>query len=48
MLTKLKLTNGAFIAMDRAYIDYKVFQGFTDNGVFLCNQNEEESTLYFS
>ena len=34
MLTKLKLTNGAFIAMDRAYIDYKVFQEFTENGVF--------------
>ncbi len=34
MLTKLKLTNGAFIAMDRAYIDYKVFQEFTNNGVF--------------
>ncbi len=34
MLTKLKLTSGAFIAMDRAYIDYKVFQEFTDNGVF--------------
>ena len=34
MLTKLRLTNGAFIAMDRAYIDYKVFQEFTDNGVF--------------
>lgn len=34
MLNKLKLTNGTFIAMDRAYIDYKVFQEFTDNGVF--------------
>ncbi len=34
MLTKLRLTNGAFIAMDRAYIDYKVFQEFTENGVF--------------
>jgi len=34
MLTKLKLTNGAFIAMDRAYIDYKVFEEFTNNGVF--------------
>jgi hypothetical protein len=34
MLSKLKLTSGAFIAMDRAYIDYKAFQEFTDNGVF--------------
>ena len=34
MLAKLKLTGGASIAMDRAYIDYKVFQEFTDNGVF--------------
>ena len=34
MLTKLRLTNGAFIAMDRAYIDYKVFQEFTEIGVF--------------
>jgi hypothetical protein len=31
---KLKLTSGAFMAMDRAYIDYKVFQEFTNNGVF--------------
>lgn len=34
MLRKLKLTNGAFLAMDRAYIDYKVFEQFTQNGVF--------------
>ena len=34
MLSKLKLTNGAFLAMDRAYIDYKVFEQLTDDGVF--------------
>ena len=34
MLRKLKLTNGAFLAMDRAYIDYKVFEQFTQDGVF--------------
>src|SRR5690606_20012918 len=34
MLRKLKLTNGAFLAMDRAYIDYKVFEKFTQDGVF--------------
>lgn len=34
MLSKLKLTNGAFLAIDRAYIDYKVFQELTDDGVF--------------
>ena len=34
MLGKLKLTNGAFLAMDRAYVDYKVFQELTDEGVF--------------
>jgi IS4 transposase len=34
MLDKLKLSNGAFLAMDRAYIDYKVFEQFTQNGVF--------------
>ncbi len=34
MLRKLKLSNGAFLAMDRAYIDYKVFEQFTQEGVF--------------
>lgn len=34
MLRKLKLSNGAFLAMDRAYIDYKVFEQFTQDGVF--------------
>lgn len=34
MLRKLKLTNGAFLAMDRAYIDYKLFEQFTQDGVF--------------
>lgn len=34
MLSKLKLTNGAFLAIDRAYIDYKVFEQLTDDGVF--------------
>jgi len=34
MLGKLRLTDGAFLAMDRAYVDYKVFQELTDEGVF--------------
>ena len=34
MLNKLKLSNGAFLAMDRAYIDYAVFEQFTKEGVF--------------
>lgn len=34
ILKKLNLTNGAFLAMDRAYIDYKVFEQFTQEGVF--------------
>jgi hypothetical protein len=34
MLSKLKLSNGAFLAMDRAYIDYKVFEQFSKDGVF--------------
>lgn len=34
MLRKLKLSNGAFLAMDRAYIDYKAFEQFTQDGVF--------------
>jgi len=34
MLGKLKLTDGVFLAMDRAYVDYKVFQELTDEGVF--------------
>jgi len=34
MLRKLELSNGAFLAMDRAYIDYKVFQQLTDKGCF--------------
>ncbi|MEO7004422.1 MAG: IS4 family transposase, partial [Acidobacteriaceae bacterium] len=34
MLRKLNLSNGAFLAMDRAYIDYKVFEQFTQEGVF--------------
>ena len=34
MLRKLHLSNGAFLAMDRAYIDYKVFEQFTREGVF--------------
>jgi hypothetical protein len=34
MLKKLQLSNGAFLAMDRAYIDYKVFEQFTQQNVF--------------
>ncbi|MGL4248399.1 MAG: IS4 family transposase [Lactococcus garvieae] len=34
MLSKLKLTGGSFLAIDRAYIDYKVFQQLTEDGVF--------------
>lgn len=34
MLKKRNLSNGAFIAMDRAYIDYRVFEQLTQDGVF--------------
>lgn len=34
MLKKLELSNGAFLAMDRAYIDYKFFEQLTQDGVF--------------
>jgi hypothetical protein len=34
MLRKLQLSNGSFLAMDRAYIDYKVFEQLTQQGVF--------------
>lgn len=34
MLSKLKLSNGAFLAMDSASIDYKVFEQFSKDGVF--------------
>ena len=34
MLKKLKLSEGAFLAMDRAYIDYRVFEQFSQEGVF--------------
>lgn len=34
MLKKIKLSNGTFLAMDRAYIDYEVFEQFTQEGVF--------------
>ncbi len=34
MLSKLKLSQGAFIAMDRAYIDYRVFEQFSKDSVF--------------
>ena len=34
MLSKLKLSQGVFIAMDRAYIDYRVFEQFSQDGVF--------------
>ncbi len=34
MLKKLQLTQGSFIAMDRAYIDYKVFEQFSKDDVF--------------
>lgn len=34
MLKKLTLSNGSFIAMDRAYIDYRLFEQFTQDGVF--------------
>jgi hypothetical protein len=52
MLRKLKLSNGAFIAMDRAYIDYKVFEQFTQEGVFYVtkmkkNQRFEQQTSYY-
>jgi hypothetical protein len=52
MLRKLKLSNGAFLAMDRAYIDYKVFEQFTQEGVFYVtkmkkNQRyEQHSSCY--
>ncbi len=42
MLSKLKLTNGAFLAMDRAYIDYKVFQELTDDGVFYVTKMKKK------
>ena len=34
MLKKLKLSEGAFLAMDRAYIDYRIFEQFSQEGVF--------------
>ena len=34
MLKKLELSAGMFLAMDRAYIDYRIFQQFTENGTF--------------
>lgn len=34
LLRKLKLTDGAFVAMDRAYIDYRVFEQMSSQGVF--------------
>ena len=34
MLKKLNLSSGSFIAMDRAYIDYKEFEELTKKGVF--------------
>jgi len=34
MLKKLQLSNGAFLAMDRAYIDYSFFEQLTQDGVF--------------
>ena len=34
MLKKLKLSEGAFLAMDRAYIDYRIFEQFSREGVF--------------
>lgn len=34
LLRKLKLSNGAFVAMDRAYIDYRVFEQLSKEGVF--------------
>lgn len=33
MLRKLELSQGSFIAMDRAYIDYKVFEQFTEQEI---------------
>ena len=34
LLEKLELSNGAFLAMDRAYIDYEFFEQLTGQGVF--------------
>lgn len=34
MLKELSLPKGSFIAIDRAYIDYKYFESFTQTGVF--------------
>jgi len=34
MLKKLELSAGMFLAMDRAYIDYRILQQFTENGTF--------------
>lgn len=34
MLKRLELTGGAFLAIDRAYIDYKFFEQLTEQGVF--------------
>lgn len=34
MLRKLQLSNGTFLAMDRAYIDYPFFEELTRKGVF--------------
>lgn len=52
MLRKLKLSNGAFLAMDRAYIDYNVFEQFTQQGVFYVtkmkkSQRYQEQQGYF-
>lgn len=53
MLRKLKLSNGAFLAMDRAYIDYKVFEQFTEQGVFYVTKMkksqryQEQQSCYY-
>lgn len=53
MLRKLKLSNGAFLAMDRAYIDYKVFKQFTEQGVFYVTKMkksqryQEQQSCYY-
>lgn len=41
MLKKLKLSNGALLAMGRAYIDYNVFEQFTQEGVFYVTKKKK-------
>lgn len=45
MLKKLKLSSGSFIAMDRAYVDYQVFEEFSQNGVFYVTKMKKNLRL---